>query len=709
MDMTARHATSAAAPATSDIAIIGMASRVPSFTHGDAELLDPQHRLFLEAACEALDHAGYAPSKYAGRIGVYAGAGLQSLIASDKDDLATRVSHTLSLRGPSVGVSTVCSTSLVVVHMACHGLLLDDADIALAGEIFGNGLGIVVLKRLDAAIADGDTIHAVIKGTAINNDGAMTTGYTAPSVQGQAGVLTGVLDAAGVPAVVGLIEAALCVRDGVSSFGVDGTNAHAMVEEPPNPPEPLPTREWNLVLLSARTPSALEQQQRTLAQYVTEHPAVRLEDVASTLQIGRADFEYRRACLCRAGDAASSLAGSHPSAIVEGVASSRRRPAFVFPGLGNHYAGMGRGLYRDEPVFARAVDRCAELFASDLPGDLRDAIGLNASGSSGAADLARAGAGVTDLRAMLASRASGDVWPASLAHPAVFTIEYALAQLCLSWGLEPDAVAGYSLGEFTAACVAGIASLDDMARIVMVRAKLIDQLPAGTMAAVPLRADDVAQYLTGDVDIAAMLAPKVSVLAGTIDAIEAVQQRLRERDIVAHRLPVSRPFHSRLMDVIVAPLAAELSRVRLAAPKTPCLSNSTGTWLTADEATNPEYWAKHLSRTVRFADCVNELFADPQRVAVEVGPGRALTSAIMQCSLANKSRDWTATPLMRAAYDEGDDRWHLLRGLARLWVCGTPLGHARPIGQERARRIPLPSSEASVLPALPLAWVDAEV
>ncbi|HYX24301.1 MAG TPA: type I polyketide synthase, partial [Thermoanaerobaculia bacterium] len=623
------------------------------FTPREAAVMDPQHRLLLECAWEALEDAGYDPERAGGRTAVYAGSGtssylfanllpnapllaavgpLQAMLLNDRDFLATRLSYKLGLKGPSLLVQTACSTGLAAVHVASQGLLSGESDLALAGavsialpakegylyeeggiaspdghcrafdaaaggSVVGNGAGVVVLKRLADALADGDRVYAVIRGSAVNNDGAARVGFTAPSVEGQAEVITESLLMAGVePASIayveghgsgtalgdpievtalvqafaaaggtdacalgsvksnvghlntaaglaGLVKAVLALqhatippslhfarpnpqcdfgpfhvptralpwpaersprRAAVSSFGLGGTNVHAVLEEAPAAEPSGPSRPWQLLTVSARTETALDAACRRLADRL-ESEDLNLADVAFTLQRGRKAFAKRRAVVCR--DRAEAVAALRAGRGARGGFEGSERPVvFLFPGLGDHAVGMGRGLYESEPVFAAEVDRCAAILAPHLGVDLRDVL-FAEPGPRPASDLR------TLLRRNAAplDEAGQRLARTEYAQPAVFVVEYALARLLLSWGVRPQAMIGYSLGEYVAAALAGVLSLEDALALVAGRAKLIQELPAGAMLAVPLPESEVGPLLNEDLSLAATNGPHFCV------------------------------------------------------------------------------------------------------------------------------------------------------------------------------------------------------
>jgi len=821
----------------------------------EAEAMEPAHRIFLECAWEALENAGCDPSRFPGAVGVYAGTGepsythnnvlarpevvaalgdFQVNVGSNKDFFATRTAYKLDLRGPAVGVQTGCSTSLVAVHLAAQALLNRECDVALAGgssvnvphrtgyqwqpagilsqdgycRAFdaratgtqgGNGAGVVVLKRLEDAVRDGDTIHAVIRGSAVNNDGALKIAFTAPSVEGQAAVIGEALAAADVDpetiryveghgsgtelgdpieiaalteafgsrtekqgfcavgsvkasighldaaaGVAGLIKTVLAMehqvvpptphfttpnpridfarsafyvssraepweadgtprRAGVSSFGIGGTNAHVVLEEAPETAPSAPRRPWHLLALSARTPAALDAATTRLAEHLrTEQQGtgdrgqgtaggageISLADVAHTLQSGRRELAHRRMLVVRDGeDAAALLEARHPDRVVSGaVDDAARSVAFMFPGVGDQYPQMARGLYESEPVFRAEVERCAEILRRRFDIDLLAALYPGAAPEEPAP-----GAGI-DLRRMLAQGAPDPAAEAlnetHIAQPAVFVIEYALAKLWMSWGIVPSAVIGHSLGEYAAATLAGVFTLEDALELVTARGKMIQALPAGAMLAVPLSADDARPFLVEGAAVATINAPAMCVVAGTVDAVEQVRAKLEEAGHVARRLAATHAFHSPMMDPVVAPVEEMVRGMRLSAPSIPFVSNVTGTWITAREATDAGYWARHLRQPVQFERGAGELLKEPGRVLLEVGPGQTLSTFVRQRA---DTGGVSVIPTVRYPYDRTADTAFALGALGRLWVAGIRPDWAAFHEGERLRRVPLPT------------------
>ncbi len=804
----------------------------------EAELIDPQQRLFLECAWEALEDAGYDSLRYPGLIGVYGGVATNryvvnllsrpelleavgdqhALIASDKDFLCTRVSYKLSLEGPSVVVQSACSTSLVAVHLACQALVSGDCDLALAGgvavsfpqktgylysesgifspdghcrafdrrargPVSGHGVGVVVLKRLESALTEGDTVRAVILSSALNNDGAAKPGYTTPRVEGQArairsahlaaevdpetitcveahGTATQVGDPIEVASltqafragtdrrgfcslgsvktnighldsaagVAGLLKVTLALqhqelppslhfeepnpelhlaespfyvqkelahwpagpaprRAGLSSFGMGGTNAHLVLEEaPPELPSKAPARAWQLLPLSARTGPALEKAMDRLADALRssgDGPAV-LADVAYTLQMGRREMEHRAAVVCRdQQEAADVLDGRDPRRLQTGVAGpGRPSVVFLLSGLGDHYAGMGRGLYQGEPVFRETVDLCAETLRPELGLDLREVL-YPEHGPT------RQGGGL-DLRQMLRPELRGGedrLQSTALAQPALFVLEYALARLWMSWGIQPRALLGYSLGEYTAACLAGVLPLEGALLLVARRARCIEALPAGAMLAVPLSEDELRPRLGADLSLAAVNGPALCVAAGPPEAVAELAGRLAGEGILSRPLRTSHAFHSREMEPVAGELRSLVRSLKLSPPSIPYLSNVTGTWIRPADAVDPDYWVRHLLQPVRFGDALAEIWREPGWQLLEVGPGRSLGSLALQQEAARPERTFASLPY---EYEGREDTEVLLEGVARLWLTGAPVDWQVFQSEER-RRVPLPT------------------
>jgi phthiocerol/phenolphthiocerol synthesis type-I polyketide synthase E len=801
-----------------------------------ARTLDPQHRLFLQCAWHAFEDAGCDPAQFDGAIGVYgtsspSGYLLHNLashhsqnafmatgldfeqfnlfLQNDKDFLATRVSHQFDLRGPSMTIQTACSSSLVAIHLACQSLLSGECDMALAGgvslsvphqvgywnspgamvsavghcrpfdvrsdgTVFGSGVAIVALKPLQAAIEAGDRIHAVIRGSAINNDGSMKMGYAAPNPAAQADVIAEAHAVAGIDAstvsyvethgtgtplgdpievqglrnafavsqtarpgpcvlgsvksnighlevaagVVGLIKTILCLenkaipatlhftspnpelrldetpftvqsrysawewdgvrRAGVSSFGVGGTNVHLVVEEAPAVPAHAEPARPQVLLLSARTTSALEESRTALAAALADPDGPDLSDVAFTLA-GRRKHNIAMAAVVHDREQAARVlrASEHDNVFVgestgENVESAADRVVFMFPGQGAQHVGMARGLYDTEPVFAEHFDTCAAGFRNEM--------------------------GI-DLHAEVFGSAATDLERIDRSQPALFTVEYALAKLVDSYGVRAGAYIGYSTGEYIAATLAGIFDLDTAIKTVSLRARLMHESPPGAMVAVALGPDDIAKYLSPGVELSAVNDPGNCVVAGPKDQIRAFSQRLNEHGISARRVRATHAFHTSSMDPLLEEFQDFLSRQELRVPHTPLLSNLTGTWMSDGQATDPASWARQISSAIRFADELGAVLADQHTVLVEVGPGASLTGTAMRHP--KWSSGHRAVRLMRHPVQNTDDRDTFLLGLGQLWAARVQVDWKPLSGPKR----PIVS-----LPGYPFAherhWVD---
>ncbi len=818
----------------------------------EAEMLDPQHRFFLECAWEALENAAYDPDAYQGRIGVFGGSSISTyflyhlfsnpafqrsadadlaIFGNDKDFLTTRVSYKLGLRGPSVVIQTACSTSLVATHLACQSLLTDECDIALAGGVSlslpqkrgyfadegglgspdghcrafdakahgtvgGNGVGIVVLKRLEEALADGDTIYAVIKGSAINNDGSLKVGYTAPSVDGQARVIADALsiaevhpesityiethgtgtplgdpieiaaltkvfraftDKTGYCAIgslktnIGHLDAAAGVaslmktilmlqhrmippslhfeqpnpeidfanspfyvntrlrewtsgstprRAGVTSLGIGGTNAHIIIEEAP-PVAPTSARSWHTLMLSGRTERALDLVTTNLAEFLRQHPESNLADVAYTLNVGRRSLNHRRLVLCQSrDDAIQALETQPPLQTMTNVCGSGEPPViFLFPGLGDQYVNMGLHLYQSEPVFRTHLDQCAEILRPLLGLDVREALypgwpEMDRPLSQTVELSLRPYANANLFRLLQnpppADEATQRLMQTSLSQPILFMVEYALARLWMEWGIQPQAMIGYSVGEYVAACIAGVLSLHDALTLVAKRAQYIQELPAGRMVAVPLCEKDVQGWLRENLWLSAVNGPSLCVVSGTPEAVEHLEQELAERGIVSRRLQTTHAFHSAMMEPIAPAFRALACSFEFRPPQIPYVSNVTGTWITASQATDPAYWVSHLCQTIRLADGLHAVGEIPERVLLEVGPGQTLSSLAAQYLAGQESAENMILPSMRRAYDPQPDTLFLQKTLGQIWLAGAAINWPAVYTNQQRQRLPLP-------------------
>jgi acyl transferase domain-containing protein len=823
----------------------------------EAEYTDPQHRLLLETAWQALESAGCDPEQFDGSVGVFAGCSLNSyllhnlssnpeflaeflasqqmgahpsLLGNDKDFLATRISYKLNLRGPSMVIQSACSTSLVAICQACQNLLTFQCDLALAGgvsvtfpqkrgyryeegsivskdgrcrpfdaaadgTVFGDGVGLVVLKRAEEAIRDGDNIHAFIRGFAVNNDGSGKVSYMAPGVDGQTeaiaaahaladidiatiryveahgtgtslgdpievaaltkafrlgtslrqfcalGALKGNIGHLEVAAgVAGLIKAILVVehgeipptlnfaapnpridfenspfyvgstlqpwpatdaprRAGVSSFGVGGTNAHVVLEQPPVPAPTVPNSAPQLIVLSARTESALDSATQRLAEHLRLHPDIDLADAAHTLQTGRRAFRHRRAFVAGTVAEALEILDAKKSLLTADTQGKKSGVAFLFPGQGAQQVGMGRDLYGHEPVFRAQVDRCCDLLAPELGLDLRTVLYP--------ADPAETGA-------------QERLTQTSLTQPALFVVEYALAQTWLARGVSPQVMIGHSLGEYVAAVLAGIFTLKDALHLLAVRGRLMQSLPGGGMLAVALSEAELTPLLNDNLALASVNGPRNCVVSGPADAASALEKQLGERGVACRELKTSHAFHSVMMDPILAEFESEVRKVPRLAPKIPIISSLYGHGATDAEWTDPAYWSGQLRRTVRFAEALGTIMTRENLALLEVGPGQTL-AALARQHAARPPEQVVAHSCARPGEGKPSDGAALLYATAQLWLAGVEIKWAALHGEAKRRRVALPTypferkrhwiaaqrpAEKSVLPDAPAATLE---
>ncbi|MDQ1355592.1 MAG: Amino acid adenylation protein [Acidobacteriota bacterium] len=811
------------------------------YSSREARLMDPQLRVLHECAWEALENAGYDSTTYTGNIGVYIGAlpnaswleqvsgqirdysdwlAIGSL--TDRDFFSTRLAYKFNLRGPAVSVQTACSSSLVAIANACRDLESGDCDIALAGGVSishedengylyqegmvrsadgrcrafdaradgtvgGNGAGIVVLKPLAAALVDGDFIHAVVKGAAVNNDGSRKVGYTAPSIEGQAAVVRAALRKAGVEpetitfveahgtgtrlgdpveiealklafnthkkqfcavgsvktnighldaaaGVAGFIKTVLALerrllppslhfqqpnpaidfdntpfyvntrlstwqrndfplRAGVSSFGIGGTNVHVVLEEFTREDASsgdLPGREVvakQLLVLSARTAAALDGATRNLAEYLRENNHANIRDVAYTLQVGRRAFEHRRTAVVSGIDDAVEIL---PTSGINDVlrlqtfftAENDRPVVFMFPGQGSQYVNMGLGIYQREPLFRQEMDRCFEILKPLMGNDVKEVLYPFLDGN----------------RSNRSYR-TNIIDQTEITQPVIFITEYALAKLLMSWGIKPNVMIGHSIGEYTAACLAGVFSLEDALQLVVTRGKLMQQTPSGAMLAVSLPEERVNPFLDECISMAAVNGLYACVVAGPVEHIERLAVNLGEAGIETRMLQTTHAYHSAMMDPILEKFQSVLRSVKLNPPRIPYIANVSGAWITPQQAVDIAYWANHLRKTVRFADGLTEILKEERALLMEVGPGRTLSAFVARHPHKKKSQE--VINLLRHPKENVSDHEFLLERIGRMWGSGLEIDWMRFNSLKGGRRIPLPTYPFNSLPYRP--------
>ncbi|PAJ75703.1 hypothetical protein CJF42_03470 [Pseudoalteromonas sp. NBT06-2] len=782
----------------------------------EAELMDPQLRLLHECTWNAFENAGYATTETQNRVGVFVGATdnllwlstVLNMVNNDpvalfeadtiikKDYFATRLAYKLNLKGPAVNIQTACSTSLVAVHMAVQNLLNGDCDMAVAGGasvqakkegyryqegmimspdghcrpfdanakgiVGGEGVGAVILKRLEDAEQDGDQILAVIKGSAINNDGNEKVGFTAPSVQGQKDVITSALEMAEVDpstityvechgtgtqlgdpieiealtqafsetekqfcrigslksnighldaaaGIAGFIKTVMCLqleklpaslhyksanpninfvdspfivnselhewkseqgplRAGVSSFGIGGTNAHVVLEQYRDQRVSGESREWQVFLLSAKTKNALTTRKQDLNEYVNQHES-QLPDISYTLQVGRTDLSHRQAVIVGPNQKIQEiLKGEYPGQVLEGHVNEgeTQSTVFMFPGQGSQYGGMLRELYDSEPEFKSHVDACFDILDGLLTQPIKSAL-LAENDDQQASELLK---------------------NTACTQPALFVSEYALAKLLMGWGIEPTSMIGHSIGEYVAACLAGVFSLEDALRLVVQRGQLMANTQSGRMLSISLPADKLEHYLSDNVSVAASNSSDLSVVSGPELEIDTMLTELTKNGVKCSLLHTSHAYHSDMMKPILPEFMMVLKSIKFFAPEKPYISNVTGSWITAEQATSHDYWCQHLVSTVAFSEGLDKLLSEPNNIFVEIGPGHTLSSFIRRHK--NKQGSHRVLNTMRHAREEHSADQQLLHALGGAFTAGVAIDWERYRDGEQRMRVGLP-------------------
>ncbi|WP_260852411.1 type I polyketide synthase [Bacillus pumilus] len=779
-----------------------------NYSAREAELMDPQFRLLHECAWEALENAGCDPDRMAGKIGVYTGTSpnhewltrfahqmeateqFSAMLLNDREFFSTQLSYKLNLHGPSVTMQTACSTSLVNIGMACQALLNQECDAALAGgvtvsspenigyiyqdgmiqskdghcrpfdqeasgTIFGDGAGIVLLKRYEDAIRDGNPIHAVIKGVGVNNDGSRKAGFTAPSVEGQAEVLKETYEKSGIdPASIGYVEAhgtgtkmgdpievsalsqvfkgtdpmtipigsvksnvghlnsaagiaglfkAILAlqhktipptihyespnqeipfkdtpfyvnqkalywkeadgprRAGVSSFGIGGTNAHMIIEEGLQAKQKPASHQKQLLVLSAKTDTALAEMTERLKQYVIQHPQVSLEDIAYTLRYGRKQFPYRKAIVLASADEWMQQKQLETSVF---RSQKWRKATFMFSGQGAQYAGMMRGLYDAEPVFKWEVDRCFKYVMETEQVDLKSIV-------------------------FSEDKTNEDITKTSNAQPLLFIFEYALAKLLQHSGVEPESMIGHSIGEYVAACLSGVFSLESALTLVMARGRLMQDMEKGAMLSVQLSEAELVSMIDESLSVAAVNAKDLCVVSGSEEQITAFEKKLQDKGMITRQLHTSHAFHSYMMEPMLEAFQQIVEKVELHEPAIPFVSNVTGTWATSEDVMTASYWTNHLRGTVRFHEGLSQLLTDEVRALIEVGPGNSLTALVKRHE--NKESHHDVLNMVRHTREQADDHAYFLKRIGELWAGGYEVKAQQHLAQEERQLVSLPT------------------
>ncbi|MFL5744796.1 MAG: amino acid adenylation domain-containing protein, partial [Niastella sp.] len=796
-----------------------------NYIPSEAANMDPQLRIFHECVWEAFEDAGYRPGNYAGSIGLYGGASpnpcyniniddndkegwlekWEVMSYADKDFMCPRVSYKLNLKGPSINVTTACSTSLVAVAMACNDLLANNCDMAAAGGVSvtmhdndgylyrkdmilspdgrcrafdedaagtvgGNGAGVVVLKRYADAIRDGDHINAVIKGTAINNDGNQKVGFTAPGIEGQSRVIDAAIRSAGISAesisyiethgtatllgdpievaglmkafntdkrqfcaigsvksnighldaaagIAGLIKAVLSLkhklippslhfkkanphidfanspfyvntqpsywkngqyprRAGVSSFGIGGTNAHVILEEV-LVNDSISHDSYQLITLSAKTPAALSGNRAKLLNYLRKPGEASLADIAFTLQVGREPFKYRDTFVCSTREEAIGLLSTRSDDAVPQMAPAHQPDVvFMFSGQGAQYAHMYRGIYDNQKYFRDTADECFAIVNR----------------------IAR-----IDLKAIIFPGPDGADQLKSTAYtqPALFIMEYALAKLLSHWGIRPDIMIGHSIGEYVAACLSGVFSLEDALKLVTTRGALMQSMPKGSMLAIAARQQELIPLLDehSGISLAAINSPAHCVVSGPSGSIALFAEVLKAHGWEHRELHTSHAFHSSMMDEILSSFEEVVSAVTFFPINIPFISNYTGKRALDKEVSTPAYWVQHLRREVRFAEGMETILKKGPALLVELGPGNALATFVRASDAFGKEH--TVINMVRHSKQDTDDMKWLLKGIGEMWMLDIQPDWIAWHQEENRKRVPLPtySFEKTPFPA----------
>ena len=783
-------------------------------TPKEADFMDPQHRIFMESCHEALENAGYSSENYSGSIGVFGGSGpdnyilknlfqhkdtlrnigeFQTIVNNGKDFLTTHASYKLNLNGPSLNIQTACSTSLVAVHYACNSLISNESDIALAGgvfihtpreigymyepggilspkgqcrpfdvqadgTVFGEGVGIIVLKRYTDAIRDNDTIWGIIKGSAVNNDGSIKVGYMAPGINGQANVISqaqkfagvkpseisyieahgtgtnlgdpvevkaltnvfgketqdkkfcgigsvkaniGHLDAAA--GVAGLIKTTLALKNkqlppsinfkspnpelqitetpfyinkelkewettdknpriaGISSFGIGGTNAHCIIQEPPEIISESSKRKFHIIPVSAKSESALNNIKNNLGSYLINNEC-NIPDLAFTLMQGRKRYKYRSTFICKTqGEAIEKIV----DAPIKTMLFAKPKIVFLFTGQGSQYNGMAKGLYDEFPPFKKVLDSAFAIAKRDYNLDLE--------------------------KILFSAEYKREINRTEYTQPALFIVQFGMAKLLQRYGVNADALIGHSIGEITAACISGLISFEDALKLVITRGRIMQAQKAGAMLSIQLPGDKVKQILPDNLDFALQNAPNFSVVSGDFNDIKDFQNKLEVEfpDIMISQLKTSHAFHSRMMDPAQDEFRNEIADISFNNISIPFISNTTGTWVTEQVVGNPDYWVNHIRSTVNFVDGINTLLEEKNITFIEVGPGVSLTTLLSQFEKDNQQI--LSIPTIRHPRKKVDDVEFFFEAISSLWSYGADNLFDNWYDGEKRKRIPLPT------------------
>ncbi len=784
-----------------------------NFTPREAELLDPQHRLFIECAWHALEDSGIDPFNTDKKIAVFGGTGSPyhlmdtienesvlkyangtSIITSnDKDYVTTRVSYKLNLKGPSINVQSACSTSMVGVVMGIDSLLSFQSDVVLAGgatvelpatkgymyqagslespdgkcrtfdkdaqgTVFSRGGGVVALKRLEDAIEDKDHIYAVILGGAINNDGNRKAGYTAPSVQGQVEVITEALEFSGISprsismveahgtatpvgdpievsslteafsqytddkqycalgsvktnightdvasGIASLIKTSLSLKHGIipaslnynesnpainfnespffvntktkewqrngtprraliNSFGVGGTNACVILEEPPKPKKEETKKQYDTLFLSAHHKDSFENYCKELKDFIETQPDVNLNQLAHTSRVARKAMKYKGVFPFK--DREDLLKSLEKSSPVKQITTDSKELVFMFPGQGNQFINMGRELYQNIPDFKECVDHCSTILKSIINIDIRKVIFPSDE------DFEKSKKEIDDTY---------------ITQPAIFMISYALANTLQNYGIKPDKLIGHSVGEYVAAAVSGIMSLEDALKAVAVRGKLVFDLPQGSMLAVLMSEKELLKILPKELCVAVINSPELVVVSGETEYIESFAKKLKEDRVFNKLLPTSHAFHSTMMEPCLEEFSEFFKSVTLNIPKIPVISTVTGKLMTDEQAQDRDYWINHVIDPVRFGDAADQILVNESAVFFECGPGQSLESAIKR--RLNKEMKHAVISTLN---EKSDAVISMDNAIGKLWMEDIPVDFEARFNSSEYEKMPFP-------------------
>ena len=762
------------------------------YTVKDLMIIDPQARVLLEEVWKAIEDSGNVISNYNGRVGIYAGTGMNTyllraiqrglvqkyddfdiMLGSDKDLLATRVAYKLNLTGPSLTVQSTCSTSLVAVHLACQGLLSGDCDMAVAGgvsisypikqgykyrkgmifsksghcrpfeersdgTIFSDGVGVVVLKRLEEAVDDGDDIYGVIKGTAINNDGNNKVGFTAPSPTGQAAVIRDCLTVADVSAdtiqyveahgtateigdlleikaisqvyreytsernfcaigsiksnighlntasgIAGFIKALLVLKHGVipvmpnfekenenlnledspfyinrqnvelkrngmarvavSSFGIGGTNAHAILEEAPLSEKSVEEENEKYIFpFSAKTKSSLLMNMKKIKEWIEENKDINMGNVAMTLQTGREVFGVRRGIV--SDNREDLILKLNESINEKKTVKSLKRPIyFLITGQGSQYINMAKDLYESVEYFRDIIDKGIKMIQERYQENFLKILYPDEEYSQ---------------------KAQKVINNTEYAQPLIFLVSYALGRYMISLGVQPDKIIGHSLGEYVGACLADVMSFEEGLDIIYWRGKYLQSAERGTMLAVKASKKDIEDLNLKDVYISTINAPEAIVLGGSVNMIDEAKRILVSKNIICQSLNTSHAFHTPLMETAAEKFGQYLKQYNLKEPNIDLISNTTGQLVKKGQVCNYKYWKDHIVKPVLFERGVRQLLLEEDALFIEIGSGRTLIDLAKQQSAGKNQIFMNLLPGRH--YKQSHYRFFLEK-LAALW------------------------------------------